>query len=136
MVALDIYELSTGDYEDKTQPQWMRILLFSCDVLGLIISGLVATGAMKYILRHGLKYATMSAFLKGTKNDSEGQRYLLQMENAYSNNGYLVRLSEAENYVTSRNPRIGNFLGEQKEKGSILVLQSTFHFLFSLKTLL
>lgn len=120
VVALDIYELSTGDYEDKTQPQWMRILLFSCDVLGLVISGLVATGAMKYIVRNGLKYATMSAFLRGTKNDPEGQRYLLQMENAYSNNGYLVRLSEAENYVTPRNSTIGNFIGEQKNNSSIL----------------
>lgn len=120
VVALDIYELSTGDYEDKTQPQWMRILLFSCDVLGLVISGLVATGAMKYILRNGLKYATMSAFLRGTRKDPEGQKYLLQMEDAYSNNGYIVRLTEAEKYVTPRNSKIGNFLGEQKQNSSIL----------------
>ena len=120
VVALDIYELSTGDYEDKTQSQWMRILLFSCDVLGLVISGLVATGAMKYILRNGLKYGTMAAFLRGTRKDPEGQKYLLQMENAYSDNSYLVRLDQAEGYVTPRNPKIGNFIGEQKENGSIL----------------
>lgn len=120
VVALDIYELSTGDYEDKTQPQWMRILLFSCDVLGLVISGLVATGGMKYILRNGLKYGTMAAFLRGTKKDPEGQKYLLQMEGAYSDNSYLVRLDQAEGYVTPRNPKIGGFIGEQRENGSIL----------------
>jgi len=120
VVALDIYELSTGDYEDKTQSQWMRILLFSCDVLGLVISGLVATGAMKYILRNGLKYGTMASFLRGTKKDPEGQKYLLQMEGAYSDNSYLVRLDQAEGYVTPRNPKIGGFLGEQRDNGSIL----------------
>jgi hypothetical protein len=85
----------------------MRILLFSCDVLGLVISGLVATGGMKYILRNGLKYGTMAAFLRGTKKDPEGQKYLLQMEGAYSDNSYLVRLDQAEGYVTPRNPKIG-----------------------------
>jgi hypothetical protein len=120
VVALDIYELSTGDYEDKSQSQWMRILLFSCDVLGLVISGLVATGGMKYILRNGLKYGTMASFLRGTKKDPEGQKYLLQMEGAYSDNSYLVRMDQAEGYVTPRNPKIGGFIGEQRENGSIL----------------
>jgi hypothetical protein len=120
VVALDIYELSTGDYEDKTQRQWVRILLFSCDVLGLVVSGLVATGAMKFILKNALKYATMSAFLKGIRNDNEGQQHLRLMEQTYQNNSWLSRMGGAEQYVTERNPRIGGFIGEQKNNAGIL----------------
>ena len=42
------------------------------------------------------------------------------MEGAYSDNSYLVRLDQAEGYVTPRNPKIGGFIGEQRENGSIL----------------
>lgn len=120
VVALDIYELSSGDYEDKSQPQWIRILLFSCDVLGLVLSGLVATGAMKFILRHAFKYATMGAFLKGMRNDREGQEYLTKMEQVYGRGGIDSRLGMAENYVMTKNPKIGGFIGEQRQNSSIL----------------
>lgn len=45
VVALDLYEMTSGDYEHKDDPSWMRLLMFGCDVLGLIFTGGVAGGA-------------------------------------------------------------------------------------------
>ena len=45
VVALDLYELVSGDYEHKDEPSWMRLLMFGTDVLGLLFAGGVAGGA-------------------------------------------------------------------------------------------
>jgi hypothetical protein len=45
VVAVDIYEFISGDYEEKDQPMWMRILFFGCDVLGLVFAGAAAKAA-------------------------------------------------------------------------------------------
>jgi hypothetical protein len=45
VVALDIYEVSTGDYEDKEMPTWLRWLMIGADVLGLVFAGGVAASA-------------------------------------------------------------------------------------------
>lgn len=45
IVALDIYEVITGNYEDKEMPTWMRWLMIGTDVLGLVFAGGVAGSA-------------------------------------------------------------------------------------------
>jgi len=45
IVAVDIYEFMSGDYEEKNQPFWLRILFFGCDVLGLVFAGAAAKAA-------------------------------------------------------------------------------------------
>lgn len=45
VVAVDIYEFISGDYEEKEQPMWMRVLFFGCDVLGLVLAGAAAKAA-------------------------------------------------------------------------------------------
>jgi hypothetical protein len=45
VVALDLYEMVSGDYEDKDSPPWLRLLMFGCDILGLLFAGGVAGGA-------------------------------------------------------------------------------------------
>jgi len=45
VVGLDIYELVTGDYEDPTEPMWMRIVFFIIDVIGLVSAGSAAKAA-------------------------------------------------------------------------------------------
>jgi hypothetical protein len=42
VVALDLYEVISGDYEDKDTPTWMRWLMIGTDVLGLVFTGGVA----------------------------------------------------------------------------------------------
>jgi hypothetical protein len=60
VVALDIYEISTGDYEDKDAPTWLRWLLVGADVLGLVLAGGVAASAK----------ATLAVF-KGVKTEAQ-----------------------------------------------------------------
>jgi hypothetical protein len=45
VVALDIYEISTGNFEEKDMPTWMRFLMVGADVLGLVFAGGVAGSA-------------------------------------------------------------------------------------------
>lgn len=49
IVALDIYEFVTEDYENKDDPMWARYLFFGCDVLGLVFAGAAAGGARAVI---------------------------------------------------------------------------------------
>lgn len=61
VVAVDIYEFVTGDYEEKDQPLWMRLLFFGCDVLGLVLAGAAAKASREAI----------KAAVEGTKVASE-----------------------------------------------------------------
>jgi hypothetical protein len=56
VVALDIYEFSTGDYEHSEDPMWMRVLFFGMDILGLVLAGVAAKAA-----RTAIKAATAGA---------------------------------------------------------------------------
>jgi hypothetical protein len=61
IVAVDIYEFISGDYEEKGQPMWMRILFFGCDVLGLVLAGAAAKAArvaIKSVIGTGAKAAS------------------------------------------------------------------------------
>jgi hypothetical protein len=60
VVAVDIYEFISGDYEEKGQPMWLRILFFGCDVLGLVFAGAAAKAAratIKGVVGTGAKAA-------------------------------------------------------------------------------
>jgi hypothetical protein len=45
VVALDLYEMSTGDFEEKDSPTWLRWIMLGTDVLGLVFAGGVAGSA-------------------------------------------------------------------------------------------
>jgi hypothetical protein len=45
VVCLDIYEFVTGDYENKEDPMWLRIVFFLVDITGLVFAGLAAKTA-------------------------------------------------------------------------------------------
>jgi len=56
VVALDIYEYSTGNYEHPDEPDWMRALFFGIDVLGMVTAGSAALAARRVV-----KAATVGA---------------------------------------------------------------------------
>jgi hypothetical protein len=70
IVALDLYEITTGDYEDKEIPTWLRWLMVGTDVLGLIFAGGVAGSAK----------AAFSVF-KGVKTESEFAKIAMKNPN-------------------------------------------------------
>lgn len=57
VVALDIYELVSGDYEDPNEAMWVRILFFGIDMLGLVFAGVAAKSA-KSVIMSTIKRAT------------------------------------------------------------------------------
>jgi hypothetical protein len=62
VVVLDIYELSTGDYEHPDDPMWMRLLFFGIDIFAMCTTGAAALPFIA-LLRgmRGLKAAAVSA---------------------------------------------------------------------------
>lgn len=56
IVALDVWEMMTGNYEDPNENPYLRILFYATDVLGLVSTGVVAAGA-----RQAAKAATVGA---------------------------------------------------------------------------
>ena len=60
IVALDLYEIMSDDYEEKDMPTWLRWLMIGSDVLGLVFAGGVAGSAR----------AALSVF-KGAKSAEE-----------------------------------------------------------------
>jgi len=61
VVALDAYEVITGDYEDPDLPTWLRVLFYGLDILGLVLAGAAAKAG-----RVGLETATV-----GVKTEAE-----------------------------------------------------------------
>lgn len=53
VVALDIYEFVTGDYEEKDEPMILRILFFLIDILGLVSAGAAAVAARTMVKAAG-----------------------------------------------------------------------------------
>lgn len=64
ITALDVYQLSTGDYPDdeKDNPMWYKIMELGFDVLGLVTAGVAAKGARAIFKPlSGLKLPQMAA---------------------------------------------------------------------------
>ena len=61
VVALDAYEVITGDYEDPDLPTWLRVLFYGLDILRLVLAGAAAKAG-----RVGLETATA-----GVKTEAE-----------------------------------------------------------------
>jgi hypothetical protein len=73
VVALDLYEMISGDYEEKDSPTWLKLLMFGTDVLGLLFAGGVAGGAK----------AAFQVF-RGAKTEAEFAEIALKNPNTMS----------------------------------------------------
>ena len=66
VTGLDVYQLSTGDWEPKGTPTWEKWLDLVCDVIGLLGAGVAAKGARGLV--KGIKSATqIPKFIKKNK---------------------------------------------------------------------
>ena len=64
VVALDIYELVTGNYQNPDEPMWMKLLFLGTDILGLVFAGGVAKAAK----------STINLALKGVRTTKEAAK--------------------------------------------------------------
>lgn len=66
VTGLDVYQISTGDWEPKGTPTWERWLDLVCDVIGLLGAGVAAKGARGVV--KGIKSASqIPKFIKKNK---------------------------------------------------------------------
>ena len=83
VVGLDIYEVASGDYEDKDMPTWLRWLMIGCDVLGLVFAGGVAAAARAaFKVFRGAK--TMTQFAAIAKTAPNTVKFIQKIARALS----------------------------------------------------
>lgn len=128
VVALDVYEFATGDYEHKDDPMWLRIVFFAIDILGLVSAGVAAK--MAKVAVAGIKTESELAALL-TRNPAVRES-LIKM-------GYdLPKLSEfLSKYAaqTSKSaPKVSGFLAKMAQKAATLAksVASTLAKIFSM----
>jgi hypothetical protein len=111
VVGLDIYELISGDYEDKETSLPVRLLFLGLDIVGLVFAGgLAKTG--KVIVQAALrKFGSSAAGLaKALKISKPLQGIVQKMLNAM--NGAKGLISKALSTLKVSSPKIYNFISK------------------------
>ncbi len=109
VVALDVYELISGNYEDPDLAMPWRLLLFGVDLLGLATTGAVAKTA-KFGVSALIKQFGKSAddIVKAVQANKTLQGTLQKIMNSTTNAGGLMK--QAATYLQKNVPKIYNFL--------------------------
>jgi len=109
VVALDVYELISGNYEDPDLAMPWRLLLFGVDLLGLATTGAVAKTA-KFGVSALIKQFGKSAddIVKAVQANKTLQGTLQKIMNSTTNAGGLMK--QAATYLQKNAPKIYNFL--------------------------
>lgn len=110
VVALDVYELSTGDYEKKDETFGTRLLYTGVDILGLIFAGVAAKGARGLVGAFIRKFGSSTQGIKkGLQESPAILSTLTKMKEAVS--AAPAKLREAQAWLVKKSPKIGNWLG-------------------------
>lgn len=110
VVALDIYELSTGDYENKEDSFGTRLLFLGVDLLGLVFAGAAAKAGKGVVGSFIRKFGTsVEGMKKGIQESPAILSTLTKMKEAVA--AAPVKLREAQAYLVQKNPKIGNWVG-------------------------
>jgi hypothetical protein len=83
VVALDIYEVISGNYEEQDMPTWMRWIMIGTDILGLVFAGGVA-GAGKAALSVFKGARTAEEFTKIAVKNPNAVKWIQKIMGAFS----------------------------------------------------
>jgi len=108
VVALDIYELMTGDFEDKELSMGWRLLLFGVDILGLVFAGVAAKGAKGVVGSLIRKFVSTSQGLSMAFKESKllkgiGEKILTASKSAQG------LMGKVGTYLEKNSPKIYKF---------------------------
>jgi hypothetical protein len=78
VVALDIYELTTGDYENKDENMMMRLLFTGVDIIGLVFAGVAAKSANSTIAGIFKQFGTSTQGLSKAAKSSPAFKGILE----------------------------------------------------------
>ena len=120
IVALDVYEVTTGDYEDKDLPLWMRVLFIGMDILGLVV-GAAAAKAAKMAANPLLALKGKSAVEIGqilAKNPTLYQTIMNMEKNVAKVPGFLQK---AVDLIKPRFPKLAEWLAKMASSANSFV---------------
>lgn len=120
IVALDIYELVSGDFEDKDSPLWARLLFMGFDVLGLVLGGLAAKTAKAAAnpLR-GLVGKSTQEISEILLNNPTLRKSILDMQkNVAKVPGFLQK---AVDLIKPRFPKVAEWLAKMLSNANVFV---------------
>ncbi len=108
IVALDVYELSTGDYEDKESPMWMRYLFLGVDILGMLTAGGVAK-ATKTLITTSLKGVnTTKGVASAISKTPSLKSFMLKLSEILGSAG--TKMAEAISFLKTKFPKGAAFI--------------------------
>lgn len=105
VVALDIYELSTGDYEDKNENMIMRLLFTGVDIVGLVFAGVAAKNARATISGVFKQFGTSTQGLSKAAKSSPSFKGLLETIQRGAA-GASSKMAEAGKHLQKNSPKI------------------------------
>jgi hypothetical protein len=122
VVALDIYEFMTGNYEDPDLSMGHRLLFFGVDILGLVTSGVFAKTSRSMILNLIGKFGKSEKGLQVAVKNSPKLKSFLQrvLQSTTSVGGHIKK---THSYLKTKSPLfygffsniisgVGNFIGK------------------------
>ncbi len=108
VVALDIYEVATGNFENPNEPVWMKVLFILCDILGLVFAGGVALATRK----------SVQALTTGTKELAVAGEMISKsstLKSALKSSGDALKklpdlIKKAIKFLKGKSPSIGGWI--------------------------
>ncbi len=105
VVALDIYEIVSGDYEDKNESFLMRLLFTGIDIIGLVFAGAAAKAGKGVIAGVLKKFGTSTKGLSKAAKSSPAFKSLLESMQAGAK-GASSMMGKVGNYLQKSSPTI------------------------------
>lgn len=105
VVALDIYEIVSGDYEDKNESFLMRLLFTGIDIIGLVFAGAAAKAGKGVIAGVLRKFGTSTQGLSKAAKSSPAFKSLLESMKSGAK-GASSMMGKVGNYLQKSSPTI------------------------------
>ena len=110
VVALDVYELVSGDYEDKEMSMVWRLLFLGVDILGLITAGGVAKAGKAVLTGLIKRFGKSTEAVKMALKESPQLKGIFEKILSAAS-GVQGRMSQAQSYLMKKSPKIGQWIG-------------------------
>lgn len=109
VVALDVYELMSGNYEDKNDSFLIRLLFTGIDMLGLVTTGLAAKSSKSIVGSMIRKFGTSTEGLSKAAKSSSKFRSILEsiLNSAMSASG---KMSQVVKFLQTKSPMLFKFV--------------------------
>jgi len=105
VVALDIYEIVSGDYEDKNESFLIRLLFTGIDLVGLVFAGAAAKAGKGVIAGVLRKFGTSTKGLSKAAKSSPAFKSLLESMQAGAKGASSI-MGKVGNYLQKSSPTI------------------------------